>query len=589
MVLESHYSILALRGSSDTFVREQGLQFSYGNATYESYSECYRRRDEGAYVPRALLAGVIQPVYHLARGIIYEMPSTIKGDFAPLKSALYSTVRDLQEALGWITALFHEKLGFYLIDGSTFHRSCYDLVINESALKRIKERVESLSIEELQELVNREGYSILQFATDEQLPQIDFSRCVDVAAIHQIFSSTSSLEAQRRFGLLTPKQLNAIMNYISLGAAYTPFQPTDGQIRGLLSLQDSNMPACLFSTVLDQFMIARFIAAMTTDQVNGFFQRVVDTHSYGALSMIPKGRLAELPIKKEHIRHLFPTGWGSDARVQQERLSGLTPKQLEELDLQAVAFFKNRTSHPLNDFRAEEIERILSYLSPEHLKSLSGERIGEFSDQGLDYLIEKAQLLSWVPADLFSLLHDRKRLPNYTETTRFRGFLAQFKGEAGRERFSYLPDEWLMKNIEGVTQNNMWWCLSKRQRHSIDFSKLSSDARNCLPIFGSTTNGPDRDKVKSFLDSMAAKQLQDVLTQLTPAVLPLISKDQLRQLDISVLSQDKVTALFAWTTDHGEEKQRARWLSLPDEMRQHLESTDNPTIAGLAYEDSHSS
>lgn len=104
-------------------------QFSYGQVTLGKFSQKYR--DNGWFgrkivaLPKAAWCGTVKVVYHLALAIIGLL--TAPFDQARFfKKQLFSIPRDVQEAVGRAITFFNDRVGQFLVQGSQFHKSCYD-------------------------------------------------------------------------------------------------------------------------------------------------------------------------------------------------------------------------------------------------------------------------------------------------------------------------------------------------------------------------------------------------------------------------------------------------------------------------------
>lgn len=117
--------------SVENFVKK-GLCFNYGLANFQQFNNHYVS-DGGVgkkviALPALLWFAGIKTIYHLAIGVFNLFAQVEK----PVKEHMYYAARELQEGLGWLLVLLvvsNEAYGLYHIQGSRFHKSCYDYFI----------------------------------------------------------------------------------------------------------------------------------------------------------------------------------------------------------------------------------------------------------------------------------------------------------------------------------------------------------------------------------------------------------------------------------------------------------------------------
>jgi len=105
------------------------LQFSYGDAKYEVYGEKYSNQNEFGRkviaIPAAICTGLLPIIIDIAKIVFHGIPKAIAGQSSHLKGHVFTLIRHLEKSLGWIMAIFHDKVGTFLISEADFHLDIY--------------------------------------------------------------------------------------------------------------------------------------------------------------------------------------------------------------------------------------------------------------------------------------------------------------------------------------------------------------------------------------------------------------------------------------------------------------------------------
>lgn len=134
-------------------ISQEHLQLRYQNASYQTYES--HHKFEGFFdrkiiaIPNALYSGIVKTTYHLASAIFlgiplecYELANQILFKNDPnlqrhftFSINMYKAGRDFEESVGWITTLFHDKAGSYLVQESLFQKECYSIYQAQTRIK----------------------------------------------------------------------------------------------------------------------------------------------------------------------------------------------------------------------------------------------------------------------------------------------------------------------------------------------------------------------------------------------------------------------------------------------------------------------
>lgn len=323
----------------DTYI-SSNLFFSYGNVNYSNY-----QYNSNNYLFRKLMvvsgcveAGIVGVVSHLARAILYGIPMACIGKKYHFKADLYRVVRDLQEGLGWIVTLFHDRAGSYLVQESIFHRKCYDQFEKLRAIPPLsdevlqqrgipyasrkqlraifpyrdeedKRRFALVPHSQIQSLLSKLEDDQLCLISIDQIKVLDLSQLDSKKLFYLFYGKIPSLmheEAERRFSTLFPHQIQPILSTILEDDVYSLENLiTPAQLQALdLSFCSKRALRCLFDEE-DPFEEGkRRFAWLTRQQVQSLLIKL-EEYQLKYITPIQRNGL-DLSHLSPRQRHLLP-------------------------------------------------------------------------------------------------------------------------------------------------------------------------------------------------------------------------------------------------------------------------------------------
>lgn len=78
-------------------------------------------------IPMSLYSATLLPLAHLAKAFFYSMI----GNKNHSKAAALAAARDIQESKGWLTTLFSDKTGSFILAEANFMKKCYEIRITK--------------------------------------------------------------------------------------------------------------------------------------------------------------------------------------------------------------------------------------------------------------------------------------------------------------------------------------------------------------------------------------------------------------------------------------------------------------------------
>lgn len=106
-------------------------QFKYGQVTYKKFTEA-NLSSSGWFgrkitaLPAAAWSGVVKTIYHLTKALFIGIFRSFTDQGKYFKAQIFYIGRDFQEVFGRLSSIFSDSYGQYHIQGSGFHKSCYD-------------------------------------------------------------------------------------------------------------------------------------------------------------------------------------------------------------------------------------------------------------------------------------------------------------------------------------------------------------------------------------------------------------------------------------------------------------------------------
>lgn len=177
---------------------DQPLRFAYDRKSYSQFYYTPQKMNPfqillaKAAIISLAAAGIIGTVYYLAK-TIFSVLTCLGQNKATLKANFFLVLRGLEFVGGSLVALFHDKLGAFLVQDAIFHRKCYQLYLKESpfvnktrltladqaALKETLSHLSQMPSDQQQALINRLGFKVsndfskkLQSANPEVLNKV---------------------------------------------------------------------------------------------------------------------------------------------------------------------------------------------------------------------------------------------------------------------------------------------------------------------------------------------------------------------------------------------------------------------------------
>lgn len=572
----------------ERLVQEGGLRFSNNKMDYGTYASGYQRQSGArngvsrvAYLAPAVAYGIARPLYDLTIALF----KGLSGEFAHSKASLYSTVRHIQEGLGWITAIFHEKMGFYMIEEARFNNACYRACLDPE----IKKPLAELSDDELLKLFPD------RWLDDEQEANIQALTADQVVRILPRINDYS-------LGSLSTEQLQALSLDLDVTILKKLFDNsperlqklTISQHQSLLSRKDC--PDEIISLIPGE-SLAKLDLTVVEDP-NRIFSMERSYLRHGSRAT-QEGRMSCLTF--EQVQGIVP-------KLNRQTITLIPDRYLAKLGLEAVAFLKRFSLYnehnqdlkkrALAEYTVDQFKKILPYmdryelqfLSDEQLQSLDFSKVkGAFIDffpylwnDRQDARMEQTRRLALLSPETLKILAQKWGLEififipkeklfdeAYQEVLKLAGtkdesrvltFLEYYTpiSEEKKRWAAQIPQEWIDAHTPHFSAKEVSLFADGR----VDLTKLKPSAINQL--FTANPRDPDdRLAIKARMAALPAATVQALLTRLPLEALPHITREQLGQLDLTDLDKERVNAIFPWSTEKQQAKQRARFSALP--------------------------
>jgi len=570
-------------------VQEHQLLFTYGVPDYKSYLIHYRSSDwmcrKFVAIPSAFLAGVVKLTYHLVVATILGIRQFTTNYKSNFRSELYSAARDVEEALGWLTTLFHDSFGSYLVQESLFQKACYENYeksqrfselngeeIKSLDLSRLEEHHEaiiteeqvnpsapSLSPESICSLPSKQLQGILNTLTIEQLLAISDDQLKDLdlkpLSQGQVLLLFEYNKAQR-IQLLSTEQLQGILDKLGMDQLNAI---SDDKIKELdLSVLTASQINILFF-----YEDKRPLQLVSQSQLRSMITKFTELyHINGIPDELLKGLDMSLLTDKQ-LEHLVAL----DRCVK--LLSGLQIQNILSRDNVAVSryyFFSNEQCKEINLSQLDEkaLERLF-YLFPmdsyqkkiyrlpsieSEYYVLSNETIVRFSL----YPSSQIQSVLWkLPKYMLEHISDEQlKEINFSDCSNEEIKTLFFNpfGRYAKKLFALVSPEQVNAIYQEMPKKHLF-IISGRQINSIDLSYATK--RELEYLFPKD----DPDESKRF-KQLSMSQFLTIYRSMPSGLFKWISDEQFQKLDLSSLCDED----FEWLFSRSSEKTARRRLAL---------------------------
>lgn len=494
-------------------VKEQGLRFSYGKVTFDSFQKVYCSTEFFAYkivaLPSAFVAGVVKLICHLAYAVFISIPKTCyQLDARPFKAIVLIMIRDLEEALGWMITIVNEVRGQYLVEKSLFQKTCYsialeDSVNNSATVLTVKKKSQNSLLDEAPNQLKALSTSLKYFhLMDEGEKQKTIDKC-------QLDTNLVTPQLLQQMDEIHP----AVLDLVTLG---------DLKLRPQL-VKLALMPEDEFKLL----SLNKLVAYMFNESGKEGISALTIINEKAARMSFAEAALIEIPencldLTLEQFRSLT----ASQIYLLEDKLPLSVYGLLSISQIKSLDFKKMSTNQIIALFEEKERKaatELFSHLNPAQVQVI-------VSDS--------------VPLSFLSYLNENQinslELDDITESA-LESIFAWTPNGSEKRKFSRLTPQQVQSILTKLGPNLLKLVTSEQLPH-LDLSALDKVQLQILL----------RDKY--FFSLLSAPQVQAILKKLSSDQLLMITPDQIQHLDLSVLSKYQVQSLFQWRFNHEEEQ-----------------------------------
>ena len=534
----------------DNHIRDNPLRFSYGDVTYSTYKAKYNPEKwiqrKFVAIPAALYAGVVKSVCHLAIAFFHCIP---KGPFnRHFNADIFRIARDMEEALGWLITFFNDKSGSYLVQESLFQKECYNSFEEMQRTTHVgSSQTIPLTIPTQQPIVPQPASEEMNVSIEEQLIETVSGALTEMTP-HEIKVEE---EVLKTFNFIEEQLKEMVLGTLT---EMTPHEINVGEeVLKAFNLDESShleTPELNYDTLSDeefQKLTVRDLKSATLSQIRSISERIGN-----ARESLPdenfNSNVLECPISDFHK---IPGEKISEVihEIPVSVLALITDKQIEKLNL------KKATEETINGLfyyiDGKEEKRRFALLPFDQVQA-NLYKLGAFQLE----LISDSRLMKLTLKDapaktlkmLFGKLNPDENQSRFVHLTpdQIQDYITKHRNENIR-RFELLSAEQVQECIERL-DNDELSLITENQLKGLYLQDIS------LPTLHKLFSTFVGEEGKRRFAPLKEDRVQPILKHLDKHELSLISDNQLKELDLRVMSPTGLDMLFSYTD--GEEGKR---------------------------------